>query len=178
MRQSAIVVTLAIAALGLTTQASAQVLARIGTTVYPITIDGTEYILADIPKVEATVGGTDRLTGSLDLGLTWGVKGGTSLDPFLGNTLRWTPFRGVSLFAHGRAGTLLLNNITVLGSAGLDLEIPLGGGRTLIIGGEYFNRMVKKVGGFLDSPKWYVSGDGLGLRVGLGFRPGPDRSGP
>jgi hypothetical protein len=176
MRQSAIIVMLAAAALSLTTQASAQALARIGTTVYPVTIDGTEYTLADIPRVEATVGGTDRLTGSLDLGITWGVRGGTSLDPFLGNTLRWSPVRGVSLFAHGRAGTLLLNNVTVLGSAGLDFEIPLGGGRTLFLGGEYFNRLVKKVGGFLEGRKWYVSGDGLGLRVGFGVR--PDGSGP
>jgi hypothetical protein len=162
---------LALAALSLTRQASAQVPARIGTTIYPITHEGTEYILADIPSFEGAVGGTGPLTGSLDLGITWGVRGGVTLDPFLGNTLRWNPFRGLSLFAHGRAGTLLLNNVTVLGSVGLDLEIPLGGRRTLVLGGEYFNRLVKEVGGFLDSPKWYVSGDGLGIRVAFGFSP-------
>ena len=172
MRQSSIIATLAVAALSLTTQASAQVLGRIGTTVYPITDEGTDYVLADIPRFEAVVGGTGPLTGSLDLGITWGVRGGVTLDPFLGNTLRWQPFRGLSLFAHGRAGTLLLNNVTVLGSVGLDLEIPIGGGRTVLLGGEYFNRLVKKVGGFLDGPKWYVSGDGLGIRLGFGFSPG------
>jgi hypothetical protein len=174
MLHASMIATLAVAALSLTTQASAQVLARIGTTVYPITHEETEYVLADIPSFEGAVGGTGPLTGSLDLGITWGVRGGVTLDPFLGNTLRWHPFNGVSLFAHGRAGTLLLNNVTVLGSVGLDLEIPIGGGRTILLGAEYFNRLVKKIGGFLDSPKWYVSGDGLGLRIGFGFSPDPD----
>jgi hypothetical protein len=177
MRWPAAIVALAVGALGHTSPVLAQTLGRIGTTVYPVTLEGTEYILADIPRIEAMVGGTGRLTGSLDLGITWGVKGGTSLDPFLGNTLRWHPFKAVSVFVHGRAGTLLLNNVTVLGSTGLEIEIPIGGGRKLLLGGEYFNRLVTKVGGFLDGPKWYVSGDGLGVRVGFGFSPGPNASG-
>jgi len=150
----------------------------VGTTVRTITFEDKEYVLADVPMFEGAVGGTGKYMLTLDLGITWGVKGGTSADPYFGDALRWYPVPHIGLFAQGRIGTLLFNNITVLGSTGVDVEIPIGARRRVIIGMEYFNRLVTKVGGFLDGDQWYASGDGLGIRIALGFVPDPKSGGP
>jgi hypothetical protein len=153
-------------------------MAVLGTTVRSITSGDKEYVLADVPMFEGTIGGTGKLMLTLDVGITWGVKGGTSADPYFGDALRWYPVPYIGLFAQGRFGTLLFNNITVLGSTGVDVEVPISARRRIIVGVEYFNRLVKKVGGFLDGDQWYASGDGLGIRIALGFLPDPGKGGP
>lgn len=178
MRRPAVVVLLILGALLAATSVSAQTAIRLATTVRSITLDGADHVLADIPALEAIAGGSGPVVLALDAGITWGIRGGTSADPYFGETLRWYSGKGVSLFAHGRIGTLVLNNLTVLGSTGIDVDIPIGRGRHVVLGVEYFNRLVTRVGGFLDGPQWYVSGDGVGFRVGMGFSPRPGAGGP
>lgn len=141
------------------TRAAAQTLVNLGTTVRVIKTETERLTLADIPMLEATVGGGGgrhrQFYVSLNTGLTWGVQGRHSVDVYFGDTFRWYPVRNVGLFAQGRVGT------SVLGSVGADVEIPMPRDARLVIGVEYFNRLARKHG----------SGDGLGIRIALGFRP-------
>lgn len=116
--------------------ASAQTLVNLGMTVRQIRSETERFTLADIPMFETTVGGGGRrqFYVSLNTGLTWGVQGGHSVDFYFGDTFRWYPAKNVGLFAHGRIGTFLLTNVTARGSAGVDVEIPIGKTSRLVIG--------------------------------------------
>jgi len=151
--------------------ASAQTMVNIGTTVRPITVDGHQYVLAELPMLEAILSCGRRFCLTLNGALTWGIKGGSSVDMAFGDALSWNPVKPVRLFVQGRIGTFVLNNVSVLGGAGVDLNIPLGRDRTIVLGAEYFNRLSTKVGGFLKGPQWYASGEGIALRIGFGFSP-------
>ena len=144
---------------GSSSYANGQSLLNVGTTVRVIRTDTERFTLADIPMLEAIVGGGGaghrQIYASLNTGVTWGVRGRESVDFFFGDTFRWYPVRNVGLFAQGRVGTY------VLGSAGIDVEIPIGRGARFVVGVEYFNLLVRKHG----------SDDGLGLRFAVGFRP-------
>ena len=138
---------------------------------------GTTRMLVDFPVGEVHLRMNDHAFLVVPLALTWGVKGGFSVDGSIGIGLSVVPTKYVSLFAKTNIGTALFNNVTHLRTAGVDVNIPIGRtifaeglsrqSRFLVVGIEYFQRDVSKLAGFLDGPQWYASGRGLALRIGV-----------
>ena len=138
---------------------------------------GTTRVLVAFPAGEVHLRFSDHASLVVPLALTWGVKGGFSLDGSIGIGLSWTPTKYVSASATTNIGTLLFNNVTHLRTVGIDLNIPIGRttfaeglsrqSRFLVVGVEYYQRSVSKLAGFLDGPQWYASGRGVALRIGI-----------
>jgi hypothetical protein len=143
----------------------------LGTTIRRIDHGGKTFWLAEIPMLELEFPiAEDRVAGFLSLGTTWGTKGGFSVEWTTGGGLRWRPNRVFAVHASGQFGTFVFNNYTLLGVAGFEVYFPLGDSIDLAVGAEYFNRRNRELAGFISKPQWYVSGDGVGARVGFAFR--------
>jgi hypothetical protein len=148
-----------------------------GGAVRVITDQGTTRVLVEYPAGEAQFRVTDRAFVVVPVALTWGVKGGFSVDGSIGIGLSVLPTRHVALYAKTNIGTALFNNVTHLRNAGVDFNIPIGRttfaeglsrqNRFLVVGIEYFYRHVSKLAGFLNGPQWYASGRGVALRIGI-----------
>ena len=105
-----------------------------------------------------------------NLNLTFGTSPDFSLVPTVGPGLRWYPGRFISLYSQGRLGTLTFSSYTLMANVGIDVNIPVGESAALVVGAEYFNRRVRELAGFIDGEQWYISGDGVGFRLGLLWR--------
>ena len=136
----------------------------------PTPVDG-RYWFADIPMAENQFPIVDdRLFVTTNLNLTFGTSPDFSLVPTVGPGLRWYPVRFISLYSQGRLGTLTFSSYTLMANVGIDVNIPVGESAALVVGAEYFNRRVRELAGFIDGEQWYISGDGMGFRLGLLWR--------
>ena len=138
---------------------------------------GTTRVLVEFPAGEMHGRLNDHTFVVVPLALTWGVKGGFSVDGSIGIGLSVVPTKYVSLTAKTNIGTALFNNVTHLRTVGVDVNIPIARAtfaqgltrqnRFVVVGVEYFQRSVSKLAGFLDGPQWYASGRGVALRIGI-----------
>ena len=136
----------------------------------PIPVDG-RYWFADIPMAENMFPIVDdRLFVTTNLNFTFGTSPDFSFVPTVGPGLRWYPVRFISLYSQGRLGTLTFSSYTLLANVGIDVNIPVGESAVLVVGAEYFNRRVRELAGFIDGEQWYISGDGIGFRLGILWR--------
>ena len=142
-----------------------------------ISYHGMTRVLVDFPAGERQGRLSDHMFLIVPLALTWGVKGGFSVDGSIGIGLSYVPTKYVGLSAKDNIGTALFNNVTHLRTVGVDFNIPIARAtfaqgltrqnRFLVVGVEYFQRSASKLAGFLDGPQWYVSGRGVALRIGI-----------
>ena len=143
----------------------------LGTTIRPIASDGKEYWLVEIPMVEGDIPiRGEHLSVTLDGGMTWGTKGGFSVESTVGGGLRWSPSRFFDVYTQGHFGTFLFNNYTLLGTVGVEVNVPAGESASLGLGVEYFGRRNRELAGFITKPQWYASGRGVGVRVSVRMR--------
>ena len=120
-----------------------------------------------------------------NLNFTFGTSPDFSFVPTVGPGLRWYPVRFISLYSQGRLGTLTFSSYTLMANVGIDVNIPVGESAVLVVGAEYFpvgesavlvvgaeyfNRRVRELAGLIDGEQWYISGDGIGFRLGILWR--------
>ena len=77
---------------------------------------------------------------------------------------------GMGAAASAQTSEPFLCSYTLMANVGIDVNIPVGESTFLVVGAEYFNRRVRELAGFIDGEQWYISGDGIGFRLGILWR--------
>jgi hypothetical protein len=137
-------------------------------------MDDFEFIAADIPFWDGylfPVGGK-YFQVSFGLHGLWGISE-FFFDPTVAMSLHLYPAGKIlSFHGTGHLGSYLLNNLTLMGGGGIDIDIPVRKHTNIFIGVEYFYRKVWELAEFIlkDRGEWYITSSGLAIRIGLRFR--------
>ena len=134
----------------------------------------SKFVAADIPlwaiSIPIIPGYGRYFNMTMGTHVLWGLSK-FFFDPTFAVGFQYYPFgKIVSLHGTGYVGTFLLNNITFMAGAGIDVDIPLNSVTNFTLGGEYFYHHVVKLANFIPHDQWYINSDGFSIRAFFRFR--------
>ncbi|NNF57281.1 MAG: hypothetical protein HKN04_03485 [Rhodothermaceae bacterium] len=133
-------------------------------------LEGGDQVHLVLPFSEARVPLERTATFVYGGHVLWGVTGFFAEWNFTGGVMV-EPLPGVGVRAMAHAGTFFFDNVSLTGSLGVTLNVPVGRGRTLSLEAEVLYRRSEDLVDFVSfQDVEALTLDGVGVGVGVGLR--------